>query len=52
MIKAEWIYAGAVVLLVIWIIGFFMYNAGYVIHLLLIIAIMAIVLRLIRTREE
>lgn len=42
------LYIIAVVLLIGWALGFFVYSAGSVIHLLLVIAIIAIVLRLIR----
>jgi len=42
------LYIIAVVLLIGWALGFFVYSAGSVIHILLVIAIVAIVLRLIR----
>jgi len=47
------LYAIAVILIIIWAVGFFAYSAGSLIHLLLVIAIIAILLRLIRggTRE-
>jgi hypothetical protein len=47
------LYAIAVILIIIWAVGFFAYSAGSIIHLLLVIAIIAILLRLIRggTRE-
>jgi hypothetical protein len=48
------LYAFAVILIVIWAIGFFGYSttwgAGYLIHILLVIAIIAILLRLIGGR--
>lgn len=42
------LYAIAVILLIAWALGFFVYSAGSVIHILLVIAIVAILLRLIR----
>ena len=42
------LYAIAVILLIGWALGFFVYSAGSVIHILLVIAIIAIVFRLIR----
>ena len=41
------LYTLAVVLVIFWAIGFFAYSAGSIIHILLIIAIIAILLRLI-----
>lgn len=41
------IYAIAVILVIIWAIGFFAYSAGGIIHILLVIAIIAILLRVI-----
>ncbi len=52
MVKIDWIYIAAAILAIIWMIGFFFYAAGYIIHLLLIIAVVAIVLKIIRTRDE
>jgi hypothetical protein len=42
------LYIVAVILVIGWAIGFFAYEAGNVIHILLVIAVIAIVLRLIR----
>lgn len=42
------LYLIAVILIIGWIFGFFVYSAGGLIHILLVIAIIAIVLRLIR----
>lgn len=42
------LYTIAVILVIIWAIGFFAYSAGYLIHILLVIAIIAVILRLIR----
>jgi hypothetical protein len=45
------LYAIAVILLVIWAIGFFAYSAGGIIHVLLVIAIIAIIFRVIQGRR-
>jgi hypothetical protein len=42
------LYIIAVILLIAWALGFFVYSAGSVIHILLVIAIVAVLLRLIR----
>ncbi|MBX2907417.1 MAG: lmo0937 family membrane protein [Taibaiella sp.] len=42
------LYAIAIILVIIWAIGFFAYSAGGIIHILLVIAIISILLRLIR----
>lgn len=42
------LYLIAVILIIGWILGFFVYSAGGLIHILLVIALIAIVLRLIR----
>ncbi len=42
------LYLVAVILVVFWAIGFFAYNAGGIIHVLLVIAIIAILLRVIQ----
>jgi hypothetical protein len=42
------LYVIAVILIIGWIFGFFVYSAGGLIHVLLVIALIAIVLRLIR----
>lgn len=42
------LYIVAVILLVGWLLGFFVFHAGGLIHILLVIAIIAIILRLIR----
>jgi hypothetical protein len=41
------LYVFAVILVICWLIGFFGYSAGYLIHILLIIAVVSILLRLI-----
>lgn len=42
------LYIIAVILVIAWAIGFFAYNAGGIIHVLLVIAIVVFLLRLIR----
>jgi hypothetical protein len=42
------LYLIAVILIIAWAIGFLGYHAGGLIHILLVIAVIAIVLRLIR----
>ncbi len=42
------LYVVAVILLIAWAIGFFAYSAGGIIHILLVIAIIAIIFRLIQ----
>lgn len=45
------LYAIAVVLIIIWAIGFLGYNSGGLLHLLLVIAVIAILLRLIQGKK-
>jgi len=42
------LYFIAIILVIAWAIGFFAYSLGSVIHILLVIAIIAVILRLIR----
>jgi len=42
------LYIIAVILIIGWILGYFVFSAGGLIHVLLVIAIIAIILRLIR----
>jgi len=42
------LYIIAVILIIGWLLGFFVFSLGYFIHILLILAIVAILLRLIR----
>jgi tryptophan-rich sensory protein len=44
------LYIIALILVAAWAIGFFGYNAGSIIHVLLVIAIIAIIFRVIRGR--
>jgi len=45
------LYLIAVILLIGWLLGFFVFSAGGLIHILLVIAIIAILLRLIQGRN-
>lgn len=42
------LYTVAVILVILWALGFFVYSLGNIIHILLVIAIVAILLRLIK----
>lgn len=42
------LYFIAVILIIGWLLGFFVYSAGGVIHILLVIAVIAILLRVIQ----
>ncbi len=42
------LYIAAVLLVVLWALGFFVYNMGSMIHFLLIIAVIAILLKVIK----
>ena len=44
------LYILAVILIIGWLLGFFVYSAGGLIHILLVIAVVAILLNLIRGR--
>jgi hypothetical protein len=45
------LYTIAVVLVILWAFGFFVYSAGSIIHILLVIAVIAILFRLIKGRK-
>jgi hypothetical protein len=45
------LYTVAVVLVILWALGFFVYSAGNLIHILLVIAVIAILFRLIKGKE-
>jgi hypothetical protein len=45
------LYTIAIILVIFWAIGFFAYSAGSIIHILLVIAIIAVLLRLIQGRK-
>lgn len=42
------LYLVAIILVIGWLLGFFVYSAGQIIHLLLIIAILALILGVIK----
>lgn len=44
------LYIVAIVLIILWAAGYFTYNAGGIIHILLVIAVIAILLRVIKGR--
>ncbi len=46
------LYTIAVILIVAWAIGFLGYNAGGLIHILLVIAVISILLRIIQGRKN
>lgn len=48
LIMGSLLYVIAIILIIGWALGFFVYSAGGLIHILLVIAVIAIVLRLIR----
>lgn len=47
----NFLYTIAVLALLFWVIGFFTYNAGSIIHILLAIAVIAVLLRLIQGKK-
>lgn len=45
------LYTVAIILIILWAIGFFAYGAGNIIHILLVIAIIAVLLRVIQGKK-
>ena len=45
------LYIIAVILVIAWAVGFFAYSAGSIIHILLVIAIIAVIFRVIQGRR-
>ena len=45
------LYLVAVVLIILWALGFFLSNVGGIIHILLVIAVIAIILRVIQGKN-
>jgi len=45
------LYIVAVILIIGWLVGFFAFNAGGIIHVLLVIAVIVIILRVIQGRK-
>jgi len=50
-IMGNLLYTVAVIMIIFWAIGFFAYSAGSVIHILLVIAVVAVLLRVIQGRK-
>ncbi len=47
----NFLYTIAVILVIFWAIGFLGYNAGGLIHILLVLAVVAVLIRLIQGRR-
>jgi hypothetical protein len=45
------LYIVAVILIIGWLVGFFAFHAGGIIHVLLVIAVIAIIVRIIQGRN-
>lgn len=45
------LYTIAVIMVLLWALGFFVYSAGNIIHILLVIAVIAVLLRLIKGKS-
>ncbi|WP_438966622.1 lmo0937 family membrane protein [Flavobacterium sp.] len=45
------LYTAAVVLIICWALGFFVYNFGSLVHILLVIAALAVLLRIIKGKK-
>ena len=45
------LYLVAIILIIGWLLGFFVFSAGGLIHILLVIAVIAILLRIIQGRN-
>ena len=45
------LYTIAIILIILWAIGFFAYSVGGIIHILLVIAVIAVLLRLIQGKK-
>jgi hypothetical protein len=48
---SDLLYIIAVILIIGWLFGVFMFDVGSIIHILLVVAVIAILLRLIRGRR-
>ena len=48
IIMGNILYTIAVILVILWAVGFFVYSLGAIIHILLVIAIIAVLLRIIQ----
>lgn len=45
------LYTIAIIMVIFWALGFFVYNASGLIHILLLLAVIAVILRLIKGSE-
>ena len=45
------LYTAAVVLLILWALGYFAFNVGAIIHILLVVAVIAVLLRIIQGKN-
>jgi hypothetical protein len=45
------LYTIAIIFIIFWGVGFFVYSAGVLIHILLVLAVIAILLRLIQGKQ-
>jgi Family of unknown function (DUF5670) len=50
-IMSNMLYTIALILVILWAVGFLGFNAGYIIHVLLVIAVISILLRVIQGRR-
>lgn len=48
---SDLLYVLAVILIIGWLLGYFVFSVGSIIHVLLVVAVIAILLRLIRGRS-
>ena len=46
------LYTIAVILVIVWAVGFVGYNAGGIIHILLVIALISVILRIIQGKKS
>jgi hypothetical protein len=46
------LYVVAIILVIGWAVGYFAYSAGHVIHILLVIALVALIFQVIRGRRS
>jgi hypothetical protein len=51
MVMSKFLYIIAILLVIGWALGFFAFHAGDMIHILLLLAVMAILIRVIRGRD-
>jgi len=48
---SDLLYLVAVILVILWALGYFAFNLGAIIHILLVVAVIAILLRLIKGKR-